>query len=75
MGTQMMNPEIVQAEVTDRQQRLLAEAAARRQVRVVRARVPRGGPRPRFGRFLPGRFLADRTGRAGRAEVGRCVAC
>jgi len=28
----MMNPEIVQAEVTDRQQRLLAEAAARRRV-------------------------------------------
>lgn len=72
MDTQMMNPAIVQAEVTDRQQRLRAEAAARRQVSVVRERAPRVGLRARFGRFLPGRFLAGRTGRA---EVGRCAAC
>jgi hypothetical protein len=36
----MMNPPIVQAEVTDRQQRLHAEAAAYRRVRVSRASAP-----------------------------------
>jgi hypothetical protein len=66
-GTEMMNPAIVQAEVTDRQQRLLAEAAARRRVRVSRASAPGGRLRPLLGRFL--------SGRAGRAEVGGCAYC
>jgi hypothetical protein len=63
----MMNPAIVQAEVTDRQQRLHAEAAAHRRVRVSRANAAGGRLRLRLGWLLPGRV--------GRAEVGGCVHC
>jgi hypothetical protein len=66
-GTEMMNPAIVQAEVADRQQRLLAEAAARRRVKVSRVSAPGGRLR-----WLRGRSL---SGRAGRAEVGGCAYC
>ena len=63
----MMNPAIVQAEVTDRQQRLHAEAAARRRVSVPHASLPGGSLRPWLGWLLPVR--------AARAEVGGCVHC
>jgi hypothetical protein len=63
----MMNPAIVQAEVTDRQQRLLAEATARRRVRVSRATARPWSLSRQLVRLLPGR--------TGRAEVGGCVHC
>jgi hypothetical protein len=66
-GNEMMNPAIVQAEVSDRQQRLHAEAVARRRVRVSRASARGSRLRPRLGWLLPGRV--------GRAEVGGCVHC
>jgi hypothetical protein len=66
-GTEMMNPAIVQAEVADRQQRLHAEAAARRRVRVSPSSASSGRVRRRLGELL--------TRRAGRAEVGGCAYC
>ncbi len=63
----MMNPAIAQAEVTDRQQLLHAEAAAHRRVGVSRASAPGGRLRLRLGWLLPSR--------AGHAEVGGCVHC